>query len=141
MESMQLKLLLAVCVALLAMTAGTAHGSLPTGWVEGHLSLTFLKGVDIGDDTRRPTVAPGMYAEYPLLVLTANRREQVARLTADDSGQYRTALAPGNYILDVENRLRNRLAVKTQPFTVTANETVHVDITVMIGHLAPAPAQ
>ena len=40
---MQLKLLLAVCLALLAITAGVADGSARTGWVEGHLSLTFLK--------------------------------------------------------------------------------------------------
>ena len=138
---MQLKLLLAVCLALLALTVGVADGSAPTGWVEGHLSLTFLKGVDTGDEIPQPTVAPGMYAEYPLIVLTADRREQVARLTADDSGHYRAALAPGNYILDVENRLRNRLGVKTHPFTVVTNETVHVDITVMIGLLAPAAAQ
>jgi hypothetical protein len=138
---MQLKLLLAVCLALPAITAGVADGSTPTGWVEGHLSLTFLKGVDMGDEMPQPTVAPGMYAEYPLIVLTADRREQVARLTADDTGHYRAALAPGNYVLDVEKRVRNRLGVKAQPFTVTANETVHVDITVMIGNLAPAAAR
>jgi len=132
---------LAVCLALLALTAGVVNGSAPTGWVEGHLSLMFLKGVDTGDEMPRPTVAPGMSAEYPLIVLTADRQEQVARLTADDSGHYRAALAPGNYILEVENRLRNRLGVKAQPFTVRANETVHVDITVMIGNLAPAAAQ
>ena len=138
---MQLKLLLAVCLALLAITAGVADGSAPTGWVEGHLSLMFLKGVDTGDEMPRSTVAPGMYAEYPLIVLTADRREQVARLTADDSGHYRAALAPGNYVLDVENRVRKRLGVKAQPFTVATNETVHVDITVMIGLLAPGAAQ
>ena len=138
---MQLKLLLAVCLALLAITASVADGSAPTGWVEGHLSLTLLKGVDTGDEMPPATVAPGMYGEYPLIVLTADRREQVARLTADDFGHYRAALAPGNYILEVENRLRNRLGVKAQPFTVRTNETVHVDITVMIGNLAPAAAQ
>lgn len=138
---MNLKLPLAVCLALLAITTGIADGSAPTGWVEGHLSLTLLKGVDTGDEMPRATVAPGMYAEYPLIVLTANRREQVARLTADDSGHYRAALTPGNYILDVENRLRKHLGVKAPPFTVRANETVHVDITVMIGLLAPAAAQ
>jgi len=138
---MHLKLLLAVCLALLALTAGVVNGSAPTGWVEGHLSLTLLKGVDTGDEMPRATVAPGMYAEYPLIVLTADRREQVARLTADDSGYYRAALPPGNYILDVENRVRKRVYVKAQPFTVATNETVRVDITVMIGLLAPGAAQ
>lgn len=138
---MHLKLQLAVCLALLAITAGVADGSAPTGWVEGRLSLTFLKGVDTGNEMPQPTVAPGMYAEYPLIVLTADRREQVARVTADDSGYYRAALPSGNYILDVENRLRKRLYVKAQPFTVATNETVHIDITVMIGLLAPRAAQ
>jgi len=138
---MQLKSLLAICIALLAITAGVADGSAPTGWVEGHLNLTFLKGVDMGDGMPQPTVAPSMYAEYPLIVLTADRREQVARLTADDSGHYRAALPPGNYVLDVENRVRKRLGVRAQPFTVATNETVHVDITVMIGLLAPRTAQ
>ena len=138
---MHLKLRLAVCLALLAITAGLADGSAPTGWVEGRLSLTFLKGVDTGNEMPQPTVAPGMYAEYPLIVLTADRREQVARVTADDSGHYRAELAPGNYILDAENRVRKRLGVKSQPFTVRTNETVHVNITVLIGLLAPGVTQ
>jgi hypothetical protein len=138
---MHLKLFFAICLVLVPISAAVAEGSAPTGWIEGHLSLTLLKGVDTGDETLRATVAPGTYAEYPLIVLTADRREQVARLTADDSGHYRAALAPGNYVLDVENRVRKRVGVKSQPFTVAANETVHVDITVMTGLLAPAATQ
>jgi len=138
---MHFKLLLAICLALPAMRAGTVDGSAPTGSMEGHLSVTLLKGVDTGDEVPPPTVSPGTYAEYPLIVLSADRREQVARLTADDFGHYRIVLSPGRYVLDVENRVANRLLVKPQPFTVMNNETVHVDITVMIGRLAPEAAQ
>ena len=138
---MDWKLLLTVCLALPAITGTVAGDSEATGWVEGHLSLTLLKGVDTGDETGPATAAQGTYAEYPLIILTADRRQQVARIIADASGHYRAELAPGTYVLDAENRLRKRLGVKTQPFTVAANETVHIDVTVMIGLLAPAPAQ
>jgi hypothetical protein len=83
-------------------------------------------------------VTAGNYADYPLIILSAGDRKQIARITADANGSYRAALPPGNYILDVEERVRRRLRVKTQPFTVVPNEKVHVDLTIVTGFAAEA---
>jgi hypothetical protein len=138
---MLLKSVFFVFLVSLAITCGATDGSAPGGWLEGHLSVVFLKGVDTGDEMSRQTIAPGSYAEYPLIVLTADRKQQVARLIPDDSGHYRAALQPGNYVIDVEDRVRKRLEVSAQPLTIAANQTAHVDITVITGLLDPAMAQ
>ena len=138
---MLLKPVFLVGLVSLAITCGIADSSAPTGWLEGHLRVVFLRGVDTGDEMPRRTVAPGSYAEYPLIVLTANRKQQVARLIPDDSGHYRAALQPGNYVIDVQDRMRKRLEVSAQPFTIAANQTAHVDITVITGLLDPGTAK
>ena len=130
-----------VCLGLLAIGRAIADSSAPTGWLEGRLRVVFLRGVDTGDEMPRRTVAPGSYAEYPLIVLTADRKQQVARLIPDDSGRYRAAVQPGNYVIDVQDRVRKRLEVSAQPFTIAANQTAHVDTTVITGLLEPTAAQ
>ena len=54
-------------------------------------------------------------------------------MTADESGNYRVALPPGAYVLDVQDRARKRLRAKPQPFTVVPNQTVRVDMSIFIG--------
>jgi len=138
---MLLKSVFFVCLVSLAITCGIADSSAPTGWLEGHLSVGFLRGVDTGDEMPQQRIPPGSYAEYPLIVLTADRKQQVARLIPDDSGHYRAGLQPGNYVIDVEDRVRKRLEVSAQPFTIAANQTAHVDITVITGLLDPGTAK
>jgi len=54
-------------------------------------------------------------------------------VTADEHGNYRIALLPGDYVLDVQNRRRRHARVTPQPFTVVANQTVRVDMAVDTG--------
>jgi hypothetical protein len=83
-------------------------------------------------------MAAGNYADYPLIVLTQREKKEITRITADNGGNYRVALAPGDYILDVEGRVARRLHVRAQPFTIVPNETVHVDMTIDTGFAAEA---
>ena len=92
------------------------------------------------DDENTPTLAAKNYADYPLIILTQGERKQIARITADAEGNYRAALPPGDYIIDVEGRVPKRLHVRAQPFTVVPNETVHVDMTIVTGFGAEASA-
>ena len=73
------------------------------------------------------------YSLYPLIILSRGERKQVARVTADKSGNYRIGLPPGDYILDVERRVEKRLRVKAQPFTIAPNATVRADMTIFVG--------
>jgi hypothetical protein len=57
----------------------------------------------------------------------------VLRVTADERGDYRVALTPGTYILDVQDRAAKRIYANPQPFTVVSSQTVRVDLSIFIG--------
>ena len=120
------------------MLAGNASiKAAPQGFMEGHLKIVVVKAVE-PDNMPQPTVMPETYAEYPLVILTRDRKRQIARLTADKSGNYRIPLPPGAYILAVqerpaEERAAERIHANPQPFTVVSNQTVRVDMSIFIG--------
>jgi len=107
------------------------------GYLEGHLKIIFSKAVE-SDDTPRAEIAPQSYAEYPLVILTQQGRREIKHLTTDAEGDYRVALPPGDYILEVqaldgEERTATHTHTTPQPFTIAPNQTVHVDMTVFAG--------
>ena len=75
-----------------------------------------------------PTVTVQTYAEYPLVILTEDKKKEVARFTADGKGNYHVAVPPGFYILDVQDRARKHVRAHPQPFTVVSNQTVRIDM-------------
>jgi hypothetical protein len=85
------------------------------------------------DDMPEREIAPEQYLAYPLVILTREGRKEVARLTADANGNYRAALPPGDYVLDVPDQVAKHIRATPQPFTVVSNQTVRVDITVFSG--------
>ena len=125
------------------MLAGTASiNAAPQGFMEGHLKIVVIRAV-APDNMPSPAVAPETYAEYPLIILSQDGNREIARLTADKSGNYRVALPPGAYILTVqlqpgEERAAEHVHANPQPFTVVPNQTVRVDMTIFIG---PAKGQ
>ena len=101
------------------------------------MKFVVISGVE-PDNMPQPTVAPETYTKYPLVVLSQDGKKEIARLTADKSGNYRVALAPGAYILTVqvrpgEERAAERIQANPQPFTVVSNQTVRVDMRIFIG--------
>ena|ERR1700726_4995209 len=125
------KFLVTVCTFL--MLAETASIEAATqGFMEGHLKVVSMRAVE-PDQMPTPAVAPETYAEYPLIILSREDKKQVARVTADEGGDYRVALTPGTYILDVQDRAAKRIYVNPQPFTVISNQTVRVDLSIFIG--------
>jgi len=129
----------AACIFL--MLAGPASIKAgPQGFMEGHLKIVVIRAVEADD---MPQPAPETYAEYPLVVLNQDGKREIARLTADKSGNYRVALPPGAYILalqerSAEERAAERIHANPQPFTVVSNQTVRVDMSILIG---PAKGQ
>ena len=103
------------------------------GFVEGHLKIVFGFAVDRSDEMPRPEVGPESYAEYPLVILKQDEKKEVTRVTPDENGNYRVALAPGNYLLDVQDRVRKHVRGQPQSFTVLANQIVHVDMNLVVG--------
>ena len=123
-----LKSLIAVCI--FPVIAGMATE--PPGFVEGHLTIISPKGVELADGNA-PAITAENYAQYPLIILSQGEEKEIARVTADGNGNYRTALPPGDYVLDVQGRARGHVRAKPQRFTVVSNQTVRVDMNIDTG--------
>ena len=129
------------CIFLMLASTGFIKAA-PQGFIEGHLKIVVIRPVE-PDNMPQPTVAPKTYAEYPLIILSQDGKREIARLTADKSGNYRVALPPGAYTLALqersgEERAAERIHANPQPFTVVSDQTVRVDMTIFIG---PAKGQ
>jgi hypothetical protein len=129
----------AACIFLMLAGAASTKAA-PQGVMEGHLKIVVIRAVE---PDNMPQPAPETYAEYPLIILSQDGKRQIARLTVDKSGNYRAALAPGAYVLAVqerpaEERAAERIHATRQPFTILPNQTVRVDMRIFIG---PAKGQ
>ena len=123
-----LKCFIAVCI--FSLVAGVADE--PPGFVEGHLKIISGKEVELADGNVAATAAEN-YAQYPLIIVSQSGKKEIARITADRNGKYRTALPPGDYVLDVQGRARSHLRVKPKRFTIVSNQTVRVDMDIDTG--------
>jgi len=124
-----IKHLIFACVFLL-LAGGASINAAPTGFVEGHLKIVSPKEVELADETPSKITAEN-YADYPLIILSRDGEKEIARVTADESGKYRVALPPGNYVLDVQGRRpKGHVRAKPQPFTIISNQTVRVDMSI-----------
>ena len=100
--------------------------------MEGHLKILSPKEVELADgDT--PAVTSETYAEYPLIIVSRDRKKEIARVTANRNGNYRVELPPGDYVLDVQGRAPGHVRAKPQPFRVVSNQTVRVDMDIDTG--------
>ena len=89
--------------------------------------------VELADGEITNATTPQVYPKYPLVVLSGDGKQEIARVTADAQGNYRAELPPGDYVLDVQDRVRKHVRGKPIPFTVASNHTVHVDMDVDTG--------
>jgi hypothetical protein len=130
---MFLKNLIAGCIFLVLVGSVISNDALPPGVMEGHLKILSPKAADLGDENAA-TVTVENYAGYPLLILSRDKQKEIARITADENGNYRVALPPGDYVLDVQGRARKHARWKPKPFTVVSNQTVRVDMDIDTDH-------
>ena len=134
--STSLKYPIAVCIFLILLGTVSSNAT-PQGFLEGQLKILSRSPVKLADDNTAAMTARN-YADYPLIILTGDETKQIARITADKDGNYRVALPPGDYILDVQRHESGNLRAKPQPFTIVAGQTVHVDMTIVAGSNAEA---
>src|SRR5216110_935070 len=122
------------CVSAVFLLASSALvTAAEQGFVEGHMKIIFGMAVGESDEMPRAEGAPQSYAEYPLIVLSQEDKKEIAQVPVDQSGNYRVTLPPGNYVLDIQDRVAKHTRVAPRPFTVVSNQTVHVDMNVVIG--------
>jgi hypothetical protein len=125
-----LKNVIVGCIFLVLAGSAAWSDALPSGIMEGHLKILSPKAFDLGDDNAATGTAEN-YADYPLLILSQPDRKEVARVAADEKGNYRVALPPGDYVLEVQGRPRTHLRWKPQSFTIVSNRTVRVDMDII----------
>jgi hypothetical protein len=119
--------MVAGCLFVIAAGCTASDRTVPQGFVEGHLHIYSGKPVELADENL-PPVTTETYAEYPLVILTRDKKKEIAQVTAGGDGHYRVGLPPGAYVLDVQNRVRKHVRAIPQMFTVVANQTVWVDM-------------
>ena len=117
----------AVCLLLFQAGSAVSDKDVPPGVLQGHLSIVSMRPTEPMDGNP-PTVGAESYADYPLIVISEDGKKEIAHIIANANGNYRLTLPPGNYILDVQDRVRKHVRAKPQRFTVTSNQTVRVDM-------------
>jgi hypothetical protein len=128
-----LKRLIAAWVSLILVSTASINAA-SQGFVEGHLRIVSLKEVELAEGNAPAKATAETYAEYPLIILSRGGEKEIARITADRNGNYRAALPPGDYILDVQGRKpKGHLRAKPRRFTVVSNQTVHIDMDIDTG--------
>ncbi len=125
-------LLIAGCIFLILVSCAASSNALPPGFMEGHLKIISPKEVELADgDT--PAVTSETYAEYPLIIMSRNRKKEIARVIANKDGNYGVKLPPGDYVLDAQGRAPGHVRAKPQLFTVVSNQTVRIDMDIDTG--------
>ena len=127
---------IAACVFLILIGCTRANAADAPGFLEGHLKILSPRPVDLGDENVASMKAEthAEYSFYPLIILSRPERKQIAQVTADKDGNYRVALLPGDYILDVQRRESGNLRAKPQPFTIVSNQIVRIDMSIDTDH-------
>ena len=128
---MYLKYVIWGCLSLLPIGC-LASDNTATGFLEGHLKILAYKDVELAEENS-PKFSDGNYADYPLIILSQDGKKEIARVTPDGNGNYRVALPPGDYVLDVQDRRRRHVRAVPQPFTIASNQTAHVDMNIDTG--------
>ena len=129
---MVLKYLIVGCFFLIPVGCTASNNAAPPGFMQGHLHVVSPKPVELADGNA-PAVTAETYTEYQLIIFSQDGKKEIARVTADGNGNYRVALPPGAYILDVQDRARKHVRAKPQQFTVVSNQTVRVDMDIDTG--------
>jgi hypothetical protein len=113
---------------LFLLVSNIVHATSNPGVVEGQVRIILSKGgTHLADDTS-PSKEKIPYPDYPVLILNKERKTEVAQVTPDSDGRFRTSLPPGDYVLDVKPNTRHRVRVTARPFTVVGGQTVQVEV-------------
>lgn len=98
------------------------------GVVEGQLKILSEKGTSLdgvsGKDEKSAC------EKCALVILSKNDRSEIAQVTTDKEGRFRVGLPAGDYILELKRTGRIRLRSTPKAFTITAEQTVHVEMEV-----------
>lgn len=122
-----LRLLLAT-VMTLAFGATVCTSAPAAGVLEGQLKVLPARGVNLADEAPKDEKTP--CENCALVILSKNDRSEIARVTTDKEGHFRVGLPAGDYIVELKGNGRIRLRGAPKGFTITAEQTVHIEMDV-----------
>jgi hypothetical protein len=126
METKILRLLVGAAMTLVLGSSMDASAPL-AGVVEGQLKVISEKGASL-DGVSKDEKAP--CEKCALVILSKTDRSEIAEVTTDKEGRFRVGLPAGDYILELKRSGRIRLLGAPKQFTITAEQTVHVEMDV-----------
>jgi hypothetical protein len=120
-----------ILVALFLLAACTP---LPgdTGVLAGEVSIGPLQPV-FREGMPVPTPAPEEYATRKILVLSANGRREIARVSIDPDGTYQVILPVGRYQVDIAGSGIDRGIDLPAAIEIFKDQTTHLDIDIDTG--------
>jgi hypothetical protein len=121
-----------VSFVLLVLACTASIHAAPPGFLEGHLKIVYPREVELADGNAA-AITTEQYAEYPPIILSRDGKKEIVRMSADGDGNYRAALPPGDYVLDVQGRARGHARAKPRRFKVVSNQTTRVDMDIDTG--------
>jgi hypothetical protein len=126
METKILRLLVGAAMTLVLGASMDASAPL-AGVVEGQLKIISGNGASL-DGVSKDEKAP--CEKCALVILSKTDRSEIAQVTTDKEGRFRVGLPAGDYILELKRSGRIRLLGAPKQFTITAEQTVHVEMDV-----------
>jgi hypothetical protein len=127
MKTKALRLLAGAVMTLVFGTTVDASAPL-AGFVEGQLKISSERGANLDGVSSKDEKS--LCEKCALVVLSKNDRSEVAQVTTDKEGRFRVGLPAGDYILELKHSGRIRLRGAPKAFTITAEQTVHVEMDV-----------
>jgi hypothetical protein len=127
---MKTKVLRLLAGAAMTLVLGaSAYASAPVaGVVEGQLKILSEKGASLDGVSGKGEKAA--CEKCALVILSKNDRSEIAQVTTDKEGRFRVSLTAGEYILELKRSGHIRLRGEPKEFTITAEQTVHVEMDV-----------
>jgi hypothetical protein len=127
METRVLRLLAAAAMTLVLGASMDASAPVP-GVVEGQMKIRSENGASLDGVSRKDEKAP--CEKCALVILSKHDRSEIAQVTTDKEGRFRVGLPAGDYILELKRSGRIRLLGGPKEFTITADQTVRVEMDV-----------
>lgn len=113
-------------------TTGQIEPAGETGTLRGRVTIGPVQPV-VRADELNPTAPPEVYAARQVVVYAADGQTEVVRVPVQPDGTYQVALAPGNYVIDINRAGMDSAKGLPAKLAIAAGQTTTLDIDIDTG--------
>lgn len=121
-----------IFTTLTFILAACASAPLETGILEGHVTIGPLIPA-IQQGLPEPTLAPEVYAARQIIIFSKDGATELARVQISADGIYRTELAQGSYLVDINHTGIDFSKGLPTSVEILPNETTRLDVQIDTG--------